>query len=538
MPDNALPSRPPTQTLSRPLTKPLVVAAALATTAACAWAGLTVYTGRSVERTLNAEYDKLAELPFVKVLERRYDRGFTSATSEMKLAIGWPERTLSGANGANGTNGTKAGFELSVRHRIANGPFAGGGVAAARIDTELVVPQAFRSQIATLFDNRAPLTATTLVGFGGDTTTTLELAPIRIDDSVLSERASQGWKPGGRFEWKGVKVVSKLSADQEHLRYTGSFGPMTMVDPDGGEISTSEARFEGKGKRIEGWLYDDANTMKMQSISMRTPAIGASPAVSILMSDITGTSTTAVKDGYLGQQQKLRFASMKVGEREIGRLDYDTSMERLHLKTLTDGVKAALAKRPFDCIGLPEDQVPECVRPTLEVLKPMAFALLKHEPRFAVDRLALVVPEGEARIDYAVNLGAIEEADFDNPMLLVNKIGVIANASFGEAVISRFAAMAMAQVAGGEAPPPEQLKAMIDQGAQPLISQGFVNRADGKLSTSFEMKNGAMKINGKAIDPALTASAMGALAQSGTRQGLQDREPRSTRCRNRRSGNC
>ena len=527
MPENTPSAQSPGSAVANPLFKPLVIAATLAATTACAWAGLTAYTSRSVETTLNAEYDKLAELPFVKVLARRFDRGFTSSTSEMRLAIGWPERTLPGANGA------RAGFEMTVRHRITNGPITGDGLAAALVETELVVPEAAKAQVAAIFDDRAPLSAITRVAFSGDSKTTIEMAPVRMDDSVIdklvraagapgtreAQRAAAGWQPGTRLEWQGLKAVYELSADRERITYHGSFLPFSASNPDGGKFAMGEATFEGKGKRVEGWLYDDANTMKMQSIQMLMPVPNGAPAVSIVMSDITGVSTTDVKDGFLGQKQKLRFGSMKIGEREIGRLDYDTSVDRLHVQTLTDGVKAVLAKRPFDCIGLPEAQLADCFAPSLEVLKPALFSLLEHGPRFAVDRLALVVPEGEARIGFAVTLGALKEADFDNPQQILEKIGVIANASFGEAVIGKFAAMAMAQASGGQTPPPEQLNAMIEQGVLPLVSQGFINRADGKLSTSFEMRSGALMINGKPIDPGLTASAMGALAQSRSMDG-------------------
>ncbi len=503
------------------LSRPLVIAAALAATSACAWAGLSSYTGRSVERSLNQQYDKLAELPFVKVRERHYERSLTAATGEVTLAIGWPDRKLAGKAGG------KAGFELKVRHRISHGPFTRDGLAAARIDTELVVPESIRAEVAALFSDRVPLAASTRVGFGGDTRSTVEIAPMKIDDAVVADLqrrkgAAYGWEQGARFEWQGMTFTSALSADQAQMHYEGRVGPLTVSAPDGTRIETSDARFEGKGKRIDGWLYDDDGTMKMQSISVQAAKPGGDGTTAVRLSDIVTHSSTTFTDGFLGQKQRMHFGSLKVGDREIGSLDYDTSIDRLHLKTLTDGVKAVLAKRPFDCVGMDDGQISACIEPAIEEARPVLFALLKHAPRIAVDRFALTVPEGEARIDYALSLDAIEQADFDSPEQLLGKIGVTANASFGEAVIGRFIAMAMAQSGRGDAPSPEQLASMVTEGAKPLVAQGFVRQAGGKLSTSLEMKNGSLKINGKVIDPALTASAIGALAQA-DRSGARTR---------------
>ncbi|MGE0311999.1 MAG: YdgA family protein [Lautropia sp.] len=494
------------------LSKPLVIAAALAATTACAWAGLSVYSGRAIERTLNEKYDQLAELPFVKVRERHYDRSLTSATAEVTLAIGWPDRTLPGDTGG------KAGFELTLRHRIAHGPFTGGGLAAARVDTELVVPEAIRSRVVALFGERAPIAASTRVSFDGASRSTVEFAPVRFDDAVLAtlQRASGASvdpATGARFEWQGMTMTSDLSADQSQVRYEGRFGPLKLEAPDGTRIETSDARFEGGGRRVEGWLFDDDSTMKMQSISMRAPSPGAGEPTEVRMADVVASSSTAVTDGFLGQSQKLQFGRLVVGGKEIGRLDYDTSIGHLHLQTLVDGIKAVLAKRPFECVGLPDEQVEDCLAPAFDEVRPTLVRLLKHEPRFAVDRLALTLPEGEARVDYAVSIGAIDEADLDSPAQLLSRIGVTANASLAEAVIGKFAAMAMAEAGGGAPPSPEALRSMIADGARPLVEQGFLRHADGRLSTSLELRNGMLKINGKPIDPAVTAGAIGTLAQ-------------------------
>ena len=508
-----------------PVSKPAIIAAAVATACACAWAGLTTYSGRSIERNLNAKYDKLAELPFVKIRERKYDRAFASSTGEYTLTIGMPDKALPSENGA------KAAFDVKIRHQIAHGPIAGSALAAARIDTEIVIPEAIRSKIDALFDDRKPLSIRTTVGFGGSSSTTLDIAPVKIDEAIAARLGTDSvagtvnWPAGSTFDWQGMTVVSDANADQSQIDYKGRFGAVTMVEPGGGRLATSEASMEGRSKRIEGWLYDDDSRMKMQSISLDLPAVshgGASrsdrrsrEANAIRMTEIVGRTTMSVDDGYLGQKQLLEVGRLSFNDRDLGKLNYDTSVERLHLRTMIDAVKAAATPDTFACISGPDAQVPTCIEPVLAGLKTAVFEMLRHNPAFAVDRLSLTVPEGEMRIDYKLKIGAIEEADLDRPESLLHKIGISANASASEAAIGKFATMAIAGSGAGTAPPPEQLQQMIEEGSRPLVEQGFLKRADGKLSSSFDMSSGQLKINGKAIDPELTASALGALSQSG-----------------------
>lgn len=507
-----------------PSKKPLVAAVAVAAVSAGSWAALGTYAGTRVEQAMNEQYQALAKVPFIEVRKRDYVRTLTGATDETTLALGCPNQMLPGELGL------PAGFEVTVRNRIAHGPFVDGKLGAARIDTEIVIPDKARQVLAALFEDKRPASMVTHVALNGAIEQVLEISPMRFDDAVLARmlRAAgydEALPPlGSRMEWGGLRSATQLTADGEQMAYAMKLQPLTMTEPNGGRFSMSEVNAVGKGKRIHGFFYDDDGRMTMPLLRIDLPAIPGDEdlgrperrAMSLVMEDVEATSRFGIDRGYLGQSQSLTVGRLAVDDRKLGKLDYATSFEGLHVATLVEAIKP-LMEGGIGCAGIADGSLERRIEPLFEGFKEAGLKLLEHEMRFGVDRLALTTPEGEARMSYQVRFGGIKRTDLEDPEAILQKLTVSADVGASESMLTEFVGMAVSEqmaVATGEQPSAEEIRDMVEMVVGEAVQQGMAQRANGRLSSSFELKRGELKINGRKIDAPVAAIAGAAMAQA------------------------
>ncbi len=496
--------------------KPIVIGAALAAAVGGAYAGVNWYTGQQVESRLAKQYEEIDALPLVAVKDRRYQRSLTGATEEVTFALGCPKTPIGAA---------MAGIEVTVRNRIKHGPFTGDGMAAAKIDTEIVIPPAIAAQLAKVFGDRPPLSISTRVAFNGSRHSTLEVPSARINAADLPGGE------GGALAWQGMTAVADTDASGDHLQYRWDVRGLMFSDGKGTEMKIGPAVVEGTGKRVLSWLYDDDSRFRIESIEMTVPSTvqtmmgqRPSPFGSLVFKDISGTGRMKVDNNYLGETRKMEVGSLVVDARPIGKLNYDTSFDRVHLPTIVKAAQSLLAGNAFDCDQLASGEAARQLPAMLDKLKGTAFELLSHSPRVSVDRLGVTLPEGEAKIGYQVVLGAITEADLAAPEQMMRKLTVTANASVAQDLVGRFATMAMQQAGVTDAAAADEIKRTIAQNIDPLVAQGMIMREGGNLTAAFEMKEGQFKLNGKVIEVPM-AAALGAIGAASADDDDEDDEP-------------
>ena len=108
---------------------------------AAAW-----YLGSQVESTLSAQYEQVETLPYMKLVERSYERGVFSATESVTIELfGAMMQTLrQAAPDGQAAEPMRIRFSSQIQH----GPFAGGALAAAVVDSELVLDAATQAEVA------------------------------------------------------------------------------------------------------------------------------------------------------------------------------------------------------------------------------------------------------------------------------------------------------------------------------------------------------------------------------------------------------
>ena len=197
----------------------------LAAAIAVAYGGSTWWAGSQVKSRYDTAFDELPkQTALVRVVERNYDSGFLGAVSTVTLEIGCaPDATAAAQKPAAGEEADKDADEepeeeadaapakplrFTIRDTIHHGPLAGGTLAAATIDSELVLDAKTQADAKKLFGEAKPLSAHTKVAFSGAFTSDLTVAPAKL--------AEEG---KGQMTWQGAQLRMDVNAARTQVRY-------------------------------------------------------------------------------------------------------------------------------------------------------------------------------------------------------------------------------------------------------------------------------------------------------------------------------
>jgi hypothetical protein len=190
----------------------------LAAAIALAYAGSTWWAGNKVKSVYDSAF---AELPqqsaLVRVTERSYERGFLGAVSTVTLELGCPaDAAVAGAPPADPDeeDGEEAAptpsrpLRLSFRDTILHGPLAGGSLAAATIDSELLLDIKAQAEARKVFGDARPFGAHTRVGFDGGYASEITLAPGQFADEGKT-----------RVSWQGAQLRVRVDGARTEAHY-------------------------------------------------------------------------------------------------------------------------------------------------------------------------------------------------------------------------------------------------------------------------------------------------------------------------------
>jgi len=200
------------------------VLGALAAAIALAYGGSTWWAGTKIKSVFDTALDELPkQTALVRVVDRSYEKGFFGAVSTVTIEIGCAAQTaaqvpaIKPAEGDDeeGDGESAAPFKpvrLTFRDTIRHGPLAGGTLAAATIDSELVLDVKSQAKAEQLFGKAKPLTAYTKVGFDGGYTSDLTVAgEDREDVSAEFHVTARGFD---QSEAKAAANGTKLKVEE------------------------------------------------------------------------------------------------------------------------------------------------------------------------------------------------------------------------------------------------------------------------------------------------------------------------------------
>ncbi|RUR67249.1 DUF945 family protein [Variovorax guangxiensis] len=482
----------------------------LAAAIAAAYGGSTWWAGSQIKSRYDTALDELPkQTALVRVTERKYERGFLGAVSTVTLEIGCSadaaapaaSQPTAGQDEEEKEDGEEDDtpaikppkqLRLTIRDTIHHGPLAGGTLAAATIDSELVLDPKTQAELKKLFGEAKPLSARTKVGFDGAFTTDLTVAPAR-----LSEEGK------GRLDWQGLQARVNVNAARTQARYDLNMPGLDFSDVKSGvtmkmgkltakaDMDSSAGWFLATGK-TEGRLDTLEFAVRKKAAEDGSEPPKALPAVVLQNIDLVGDAT--MKDGLYASTGTLKGTG-KIGETKIDKFELTSGARRIHgagYRKLADAWMQSSAASGCGKGGSKASQA--AMQALAEQLTPDLKAMAKYAPEAGIDKLVVEIDGKRAELGYSAGMAGVTDEDLQLPgTALMMKRGVLkAHARLPMKWLEK---LAETGAESGQTPPPEMVAGLVEQGEQ----SGFVKRDGDDVTTQVEFSEGNLKVNGQPL---------------------------------------
>ncbi len=485
-----------------------------------AYPAATWWTGKQVEAHMAEQYKLVEQVPFVKIVKRDFQRGFSSSTETVTFEVfGEMFRSLEKLqnDAAAGADAPAPGapapkpLQFTVRSQIKHGPFAGGKFAAAVAESELVFDDKTKQELAKVFGDKKPLTTRTVFNFGGGGSAVVESPAIA--------HTFEG-NDAGTLTWGGIKADMEFSRGMHSYTMRGAAPKLEVKDNKGVHMVMSDIQFSGDQKRVfedEPMLYGGTQNFKIAQIEfsgMPAPSGGMDagqdaaadaapkpPAKPVLIKNVTYDISVPVAAEFLDIVAKMGAASVLVDKQDYGPVHYDLSFKHLHARTAAK-LYRSMMKMYSDPAAMTQN--PDPTRMLAPLAEP-AMELLKHNPEFMIDRISFKSPQGEARVSGHVKLKDAKPEDLANPMMMLAKLDAGADLELPEAMLAEMGA------AKAQSEEEKQMqRQMFAAQLEGLTGEGYVTREGGLLKAKVAFTNGQLTVNGKPFNPMALGGGGGA----------------------------
>jgi uncharacterized protein YdgA (DUF945 family) len=478
----------------------------LAAAIAVAYGGSTWWAGSQVKSRYDTAFEELAkQTALVRVTDRQYERGFLGAVSTVTLEIGCAPETAAATPPAQPADGEEAEAEdgeeeaiikppkqlrITLRDTIRHGPLAGGALAAATIDSELVLDPKAQAEVKKLFGDAKPLSAHTKVGFDGGFTTDMAVAPARLAEDGK-----------GQLAWQGAQARMQVNAARTQVHYELTMPGLDFSDTRSGlTVKMGKLSTKADMDSSAGWFLATGKTegrLDTLEFAVKKADTGADPAKAlptVVFQGIDLSGEASIKDGLYASVGTLK-GSGKIGETQFDKFEMTSGARNIQAAGYRKLVDAWMQSSAANGCGKGGRKASQAAMQALaDQLAPDLKAMAKYAPSFGIDKMQVEIGGKRGEISYTAGLAGVTDEDLQLPgTALLMKRGVLkANARLPVQWLEKVAETG-AQT--GQTPPPEMVAGLVEQGEE----QGYVKREGDDVTGQVEYSDGALKINGKPL---------------------------------------
>ncbi len=421
--------------------------------AAAGYLGTTWWMGTKVEAAM-ADNDKRLEsqLPFVKVVDRKFERGLFRSTETDTLSLRAFGREFT---------------QLTLTSTIKNGPVAGLSLAAAVIDSELRATGEHQQEVAGWLGGGPLLTAHTtvrLTGTGGD--------------ALLSMPAADT----AHLKWSGAMLKIAFAGKPAHITVQGDVPAMELIADDGATVKVTGVHLEEDQQQLfadEPALYAGQQKFTVAQLAVRpSPIAGlfALPALSLGGIELSGSAALANDSEFLDYAVQTSAKTLEVNAENYGPARMQMTLNHVHARSMVEVIK--VSRTAWD--------QPMGDAATAQTVLDQEMGLFKHGMQMRLDRLSFTTPGGEATLTLSL-VPKADAADFSNPAALSRAFDLKVTASVPENFVHGLQR---------KFEPAGRSDRELGAEREAIIGRGLVLRKGPMLEASFEQNNGETLING------------------------------------------
>lgn len=468
--------------MARKLTAGLVVLALAAVAAAPAvlgWQAERIYT-RIVER-VNADN------PDIDVRMEAYERGWLGATARYSVRIAGPYR-----DALRDLAASERRLALDGRDRIRHGPWAGGRVAMARIDSELRMAGGPGSSQRTANGGDPVLRARTLIDLAGDVRARFHVADRRIEASAGNPGDDAGHLA---IEWRDVSGEAGLVDGVTRL--AARAGEMTLEDGRGGRLALTGVELDDHSRPGGDGLRLGRTELAIERLDVR--ADDPDRPADMRVEGLTAANETGADGDHAEIGSHLAFERARVGGTELSDARIETRLAHLRRRPLAR-LQALIAEAQRRLEGgdeLDARDVPDAeIRAALD-------ELLRGSPRVPSGSVRVHTPDGRVVGDMHLDFDGDRGFDLDRPLTLLGPLSGNLELSLPRALVRRGLHAGMReQLSSGDLGDDmdARLRRQAEQTIDLLVGARLLDEQDGRLVVRLDKEaGGPALLNGQDV---------------------------------------
>lgn len=461
------------------MNKGLIAAAAAVVLAGVAVVGGAAVTGsQAMKKIQGAPAQWQAQWPLMKVVDQKYQKSLFGATHTVTLSFGC---------------GTATDSPITIRQTIQHGPLPGfKTLAAAVIDTEIVVPESEKKAVAAIIGgDKSPFTAHTVVGFGGATTTNFSIPAMNFaspkgekvawqglsgdvkqaSGKILYDVASPGFSFNGKDEKSSVDM--KLAALRIH-----------------GELGDAPGSF---------WLRPGTGEFELVSLDMNavSTAQPGMPPMKVALSQLKASAENKL-DGELMSNVAKFTAKGTINDVRVDKMELQASVKRIHAPTYQRFIQRVIDTSTAAC-DMKQSVSPQVL---MAQMQQDFAAMLPHNPEYSLDKLAVEIDGKRGEMSYSVGVAGATAADAQLPLpaLLMTKGQLRGEAKLPSLWVEKTFARFGNGPQGAQADPAAQAE-MANVMIAKFVNDGYVVKDGEMLTSKISFDKGQLTVNGKPITP-------------------------------------
>jgi len=384
-----------------------------------------------------------------------YRRGWLSSTVVNTITLEVPERD-------------PVIFELNSN--ISHGPLLMSGpdtfgLAAIETNTPLnAVQQANMTRIWK--DNEDPIQVQSHIDFAGKTLTEVSIAGFTLDNLDND--------PANKLNFEPMSTTVTLSEQFTRADADMSWNGMQLDTADAQVVVGRLTVHSVKQLSVEGlWLGDDKLNLSTMNVIVKD-ASGQTPSSSTL--EELGISAHSEVDSInlVKGHATITVKDVAVENRSVASdFKLTIAMERLQAKALQ-----AIAQKMSELQKRAIQSGHPAQAPDIALVRQEVGAILAAGPVLRITTLQATTEHGKVEADLEATIQVDDPAALQNPMLLMFALQAAGNVSVPARLIEN------TPLAGF---------------APAFIEQGYINNAQGQLTTSMKLQQGQLTLNGKAL---------------------------------------
>lgn len=462
--------------------------------AAVAYTGTAFWAGKSAEGALERQHKLMADLPYLVVKNRDYQRGLFSSTERTTLTLN-PNLLRSTAEAARLAGQELPKLELTYTQHIHHGPFPmlGRGNPTpmkAFVETDIEFSPETQKLLSKFFGDQKPLTIENRIGFNDSGVLSVKVPAFTYEETLAGVKAV----------WSGFDGNIDYSGDFNHAVMDAKAPGFEFNVKSKGKFNIKNITFHADNTRGIAGLMLGEGKLTLDEVNAQVDE-GLPFPLKFSLKQLSYLAKTEAKGEFVNSGASIDLASLVLNDKTYGPARLAVEANHLHAQTIAK-LSEEIGKLQRD----PKFDAQMEGAKMVEIFKKHGMPLLKNDPQLALKELRVKLPEGEVKLQADLALKGFEEKDLDAPPMLLEKLVANANLSVPKQVIETYVlwqARRMVEAQGDTGANPEDMDALarglMEGQIRRLKEQSLIKENGGSLETEAHFLKGKLTVNGREI---------------------------------------